>query len=66
MRPGYDRNEEKKAMSTKELIKLAKSAMKPNEKEVNSMCINCEKYKRGECYTTEKVWTGCVRREVKR
>lgn len=40
--------------------------MKPSEKEVNSMCINCEKNKRGECYTTEKVWTGCVRREIKK
>ena len=33
---------------------------------INIMCINCKKYKCGECYTTEKVWTGCVRREVKR
>nr|DAO10201.1 MAG TPA: hypothetical protein [Caudoviricetes sp.] len=40
--------------------------MKPSEKEVNIMCINCEKNKRGECYTTEKVWTGCVRREIKK
>ena len=36
------------------------------EKEVNSMYINSEKNKRGECYTTEKVWRGCVRREIKK